>query len=451
MSITRTGCASLVVITLGVVGLTGIEPAPHVLMISIDGMRPVSYTTPGPAKIPTLRRLARQGVWAEGVVGVLPTVTYPSHTTMITGVLPARHGVEHNTILDPEGLSSGAWYWYSSQIRVPTLPGVVRARGLTAGAVSWPVTVGMDLDFNVPEFSRSGHRESLKMLEALSWPRSLVSGYESATGPLRWPASDDDRTGLAAWILRTYEPNLMLVHIFDNDSASHAAGPDSSEALAALEASDAHVAQLLDAAREAGLADRLDVVIVSDHGFVALEERLQVNALFREHGFLVVDDHGRITSWQAYFRAAGGSASVHIAPDASSDVHDRVGTLLRDLADDPANGIARVWTREDLDRAGAYPDAAFAVTMRPGFYTGGGHDRLRVPYSGRGGHGFDPALREMRASLIMAGPHVTRSGSLGEVRMTQIGPTIAGWFDVSLAPDADAPLETGATTASTAR
>lgn len=422
------------------VALAGKQPAPHVLMISIDGMRPASYTEAGPARIPTLRRLAREGAWAEGVTGVLPTVTYPSHTTMITGVPPARHGIVSNTILDPEGLSSGAWYWYASQIRVPTLPGVVRARGLTVGAVSWPVTVGMDLDFLVPEFPRSRHAESLHMLAALSWPRTLLGSYQAEAGSMGWPLTDDDRAGMAAWIMRTFRPNLMLVHIFDNDSASHDFGPDSPEALAALEKSDAHVAGILEAADAAGLGDELSVVIVSDHGFVGLNERLQPNTVLKEQGLIQVDENGRITDWKAYFKANGGSGTVHLAPDAGSAVRDQVAALFAELAADPANGIAKVWTPADLAAVGAHPDAALAVTMRPGFYAGGGHDSLRVPYPGRGGHGFDPALPQLQASLIVRRPGLNGVGSLGRVRMTQIGPTIASWFGVQLAPDADDPL-----------
>jgi len=103
--------------------LLAAEPARHVVLISIDGLRPSSYTSAAPAKIPTLRALAARGAFARGVVGVLPTVTYPSHTTMITGVPPAIHGIINNTWLDPEGRAAGAWYWYARAIQVQTLPG----------------------------------------------------------------------------------------------------------------------------------------------------------------------------------------------------------------------------------------------------------------------------------------------------------------------------------------
>ena len=76
------------------------------VVISIDGLKPSTYTADGPSKVPTLRRLAREGAYAEGVIGVTPTVTYPSHTTMISGVLPAVHGIYNNRILDPEEISN---------------------------------------------------------------------------------------------------------------------------------------------------------------------------------------------------------------------------------------------------------------------------------------------------------------------------------------------------------
>src|SRR5262245_4489329 len=109
--------------------------APHVIMISIDGLRP-KLLEESSVKLPTLRRLMDQGSWAR-VTGVLPTVTYPSHTTLITGVLPAVHGILDNRIFDPEGVSEQAWFWYSNAIKVSTLPGAVKGRGLSTAGVSW--------------------------------------------------------------------------------------------------------------------------------------------------------------------------------------------------------------------------------------------------------------------------------------------------------------------------
>ena len=114
--------------------------------------------------------------------------------------------------------------------------------------------------------------------------------------------------------------------------------------------------------------------------------------------------------------------------------------LLDAIVADPANGVDRLWTREDLQRIGAAPEASFALTMKAGFYMGTSHAALLQPTTGKGGHGFDPSMPALHASLILAGPDVARKGDLGVVRMTQIAPTLARWFGVRLVAEADQPL-----------
>jgi predicted AlkP superfamily pyrophosphatase or phosphodiesterase len=421
--------------------LTAQERTPHVVMISIDGLQPRLLTESTPLKLPTLRRLMEQGAWAR-VTGVLPTVTYPSHTTLITGVLPAVHGVVDNRIFDPENLSNQAWFWYSSGIKVPTLPGAVRARGLSTAGVSWPVTVGWALDYNVPEILRSRHRENLDLMAALSSPPRILESYGFSTGkPLAWPPTDADRAGLAAWMMRTFHPNLLLLHIFDTDSDAHTFGPDAPEALAAVERADLEVARVLDAVNQAGLTDQTDVVIVSDHGFLPVQRQLQPNYVFKRAGLLTMNERGQVTEWEASFHSSGGSGFVYLKRPDDRALVTRVGGLLEQIAADPNNGVEKVWSQSELRQAGAHPDASFGLTMKPGFYTGWAHDALLVNTTSKGGHGFDPARPEMKATLIMAGPDVPKAGDLGLVPMTRIAPTVAQWFDVQLSPQADRPLE----------
>jgi predicted AlkP superfamily pyrophosphatase or phosphodiesterase len=412
----------------------------RVVLISIDGLMPSSYTNPAlEAQTPNLRRLARAGVWADGLVGVLPTVTYPSHTTLITGVEPARHGIYDNQILDPEGRSNGAWYWYASAIKVPTLPMAARARGLRAAAVTWPVTIGMDLDVNAPEYVGSKHEESLEMLRALSQPAGLLDAAANVRGkPFGWPQTDRDRTDLATFILKTHDPHVLLVHLIALDSAQHSYGPGSPEALRTLQAVDAHVGEIVEAVRTSGHGASTTIAVVSDHGFLPVERQLQPNAALKQAGLLTVNERGTVTDWRAWFHSSGGSGYVFVKDAAD---RARVADLLEALRKDPANGIREVWTREALAARGAHPDAAFGFDVVDGFYTGGGHDVLVRASSSKGGHGFGPERPALHASLVMAGPAVTRRGSLGVVKMTQVAPTLAAILDVRLAADAARPLD----------
>src|SRR5262249_30398225 len=127
-------------------------PRRPVVMISLDGLRP-DYVTEADRhglRIPTLRGLLRRGSYATGVRGVLPTVTYPSHTTLVTGVAPARHGIYSNAVFDPLGTNQEGWYWYASDIRVPTLWDAARTAGIRTASVNWPVTVGAAITWDIP-------------------------------------------------------------------------------------------------------------------------------------------------------------------------------------------------------------------------------------------------------------------------------------------------------------
>ena len=416
--------------------------APHVVLISIDGLKPVAYTAAGPSKVPTLRALARRGAWAEGVTGVLPTYTYPSHTSIVTGVTPAVHGIYNNRVLDPEQTSNGSFYWYARDIKVPTLASALKSRDLTTAAVSWPVTVDADIDYLSPEFAGvTRHPMWLNMFRALAKPRHLLDTYESTLDkPLAWPWSDEIRTDLAAWIFRTYKPHLLMLHIFATDEAQHANGPGSPEALAAIERADANVKRMLDAIEATDLRDRTDVVVVSDHGFLPIAQQLQLNYAFKQAGLITTDAAGRISRWDAYFYPAGGTGFVVLRNPDDAGVLQRVTAIARQVAGDPANGVEAVLTRDDLRTLGADPRASLALTMKEGFATGLAHDVLLARTSERGAHGFLPSNPELRSSLIMAGPHVGTPGNLGVVRMTQIAPTIAGWFEVALAAQADRAL-----------
>src|SRR5260370_4462722 len=92
------------------------QPRPAIVLISVDGLKPeyVLQANAHSLKIPHLRRFLSEGTYSSGVHGVVPTVTYPSHTTLLTGVPPAAHGIYANTTFDPLGKNLGGWYWYAA-------------------------------------------------------------------------------------------------------------------------------------------------------------------------------------------------------------------------------------------------------------------------------------------------------------------------------------------------
>src|SRR5205085_5835213 len=110
----------------------------HVILISIDGLVPDYYTAPERVglRAPNLTALKKGGAFADGVEGVYPSVTYPAHTTLVTGVRPARHGIVQNRIFEPPTEpQTGAWYWYADALKSETLWTVAKKAGLKTAAV----------------------------------------------------------------------------------------------------------------------------------------------------------------------------------------------------------------------------------------------------------------------------------------------------------------------------
>src|SRR5579863_6934577 len=194
------------------------EQAPPLLvMISVDGMRP-DYITEADAhgaKIPNLRRFMKEGTYAEGVVGVVPTVTYPSHTTLVTGVWPAKHGIFANTTFDPLQQNNQGWYWYTEDIRVPTLWDAAAAAGRTTASLQWPVTVGAHITWNIPEFWRASTPDDAKLLRAVS-TRGLLEEAMADLGEYRGgidtsAQADESRGRFTEWILEKKHPALLTL------------------------------------------------------------------------------------------------------------------------------------------------------------------------------------------------------------------------------------------------
>lgn len=409
-----------------------------VLLISVDGMKPeavIAAQSHG-LKVPNLRRFMTDGAYASGVRGVLPTLTYPSHTTLLTGASPAKHGIFDNTTFDPLLRNARGWYWYAEDMKVPTLWDAAAAAHLKTANVYWPVSVAANISYNLPQIWRAGTDDDLKLQRALSTP-GLEQELSAELG--RYPggmeetvAEDEVRARFAVRLLEKKHPSLLTVYLTGLDTEEHLSGPFSPKSNETLERLDAVVGTLRAAAEKAA-PGRATVCVVSDHGFAAIEHDVNLYAAFREAGLFSVDKDNKVTGWKAMLWPAGGSAAVMLADPNDDLVRARVKSLLDKLASDPANGIDRIWSRAEIERAGGFPQAAFLVSLKIGYEMAYG---LSLPLitkpSNLGMHGYVPERAEMRSSFFIVGPQVPRGRSLGEIDMRQIAPTIAGILRIRL-------------------
>ncbi len=265
----------------------GQKPQQPLLIVSIDGMHPnyVLKADEYHLKIPNLRRILREGSHASGVRGVLPTVTYPSHTTMMTGVWPVKHGIYNNVTFDPLGKNLAGWYWYAEDIKVPTLWQAASRAGYAPLKV---VTAGQRHRLQPPTLRQTP--DDFKLLRAVATP-GIQTELKKYAGPYIMNlddaiAGDRARTAYASAMI-IHSACASMVHLAAVDHLEHEFGPFSKPAFEALEEDDKLIGDLERSFQEANASAA--ICIVSDHGFARNDRELNLNIPFVKAGLTTPD------------------------------------------------------------------------------------------------------------------------------------------------------------------
>ena len=416
-----------------------------VLLIAIDGLRPVDVREAKDKKIniPHLRRFMDEGSSARGVQGVLPTVTYPSHTTLLTGAAPARHEIVSNTSFDPLQINQTGWFWYGRDIKRDTLWDAAAKVGLSTANVHWPVSVGVrSIRWNLPQIWRTGHEDDAKLLDALATPKLLtelkVNGVPYAAGIDESIDADENRAEFAVNLIGKHQPEFMTVYLTALDHEQHLEGPASPAAYKVLERIDVLVGKLVAAQMEAH-PDAF-IAIASDHGFAALDTEVNLFRAFIDGGLITVDAQNKVTSWRAMPWPSGGSAAIIVADAADPKLEQQVADVLAELKKNPELKIDRILTQSEIQAKGGNPDAKFYIGFKPGA-AAGGYKGANAPLiskaSYRGTHGYFADEPAMRSSFMIMGADIRKGHDLGIIDMRSIAPTIAQILGASL-PKAEA-------------
>jgi predicted AlkP superfamily pyrophosphatase or phosphodiesterase len=381
----RSPWAILLLLALALVpGAAAAPPAAHrptLILISIDGLHPERLRQLAP---PTLLRWQAEGAHAEWMTPAFPTLTFPMHYTLATGLVPDRHGIVHNRMVDDElgpfrlslraAVADGRWYGAAEPLWV-----TARRAGLRSATLFWP---GSE--------ARIG---GLRPHDWLPYAGDMPNA-ERVDRVLRWLDRPAPR-----------RPNVITLYFAAFDEASHAHGPGSAEAAASLAGIDAALQRLEQGLRERGLFDAVDLVVVSDHGMAEVDvaNPRRLDARIALHDDEVV--------------SSGELAGIAPRPGRTA----RIEAALLGRHDG-----YQCWRREDLPvrwRYGRHPrvppivcqaDEGVHVTHAARLAQG---ERISV-----GAHGYAPELPNMRAIFIARGPRVARGVTLPPIDAVDVHP-----------------------------
>jgi hypothetical protein len=397
----------------------------RLLIISLDAAYEADAETL--LSLPNLGALADRGVFCRNVQTIYPSLTYPIHTSIITGCYPDKHGIPHNEKYAPDTpAAKRAWYWEAGDIRVPTLHQEAMRAGREVASILWPVSGrNKAIRYNFPEVhALAGENQTAKVLRYGSfwWLLKNELKYGKQRISTKQPHLDSFATLIAQKLIEKqynpettaliesgsrrrsrFMPDLLSIHLVDLDAARHQYGTHSKEAMEALHRLDQNVGILLKALNDAGVMDDTIIAVVSDHGQADVEREFALDAWLKANGV------------PARAQTLGLGAYIHCG---RGDYHRVMEILQENRAQ---LHIKTIYTRQQLRAMHAPQGIVLAVEPEDGIeYV----DDFKEEQH-RANHGFGPEHPAAQCLLWLSGPPFLQGARLRGIRIVDIAPTLA--------------------------
>lgn len=419
------------------------------ILLSLDALGNADFEDM--AKLPGFRRLMETGAWCSRNRSVYPSLTFPSHASIITGRNPAAHGIVNNYLMEP-GRTPARWYHYASALKCKTLWDYAAEAGKTVLSLSWPVSGGANIRYNLPEmnpakpkiWNPANFAAQMKLLFTHGTPalaaRSLMVNPALAKD---WffgtqPNLDKGMVKLFSKSLRRYACDIALCHIYGMDDAKHAHGAASAEAKAYLPMYSDFVDKLVnyvDEQRQAG--QNVTLMITGDHSQMDVANAVCGNMLLAGLGYSRWKG-GKPESWDAWMDSGDGMAYLYIRQDIAGDTLRRRITQRVAEAFHAQPGVAKVMEPDEFVPLGCDSSAALVFEAAPGYCfdgtwrEGAAETGFVVPSQYKAVHGYLPDIPGYETLFFCYGQDV-RQGEIDSMRITDILPTACGWL--GLTPD----------------
>ena len=422
------------------------KPAkPVVILITLDGFPARALEDPQ-LPMPHLRALAAAGVAAQSMRPINPTVTWPNHTAMVTGVDASKHFVMANGLITQSNDGAGPVLdrvaTKDKLVHARTLYEAAAEKGLITAQVDWVAIQGAKgVTWAFPEKPDLSDKSTSQIPEELI-AQGLITAEQVKKFGKREPAWHDQIwTDAAVDILKKHQPNLLLFHLLQTDGIQHEYGPLTPAAYAAYAYADACLGRVMEAVHKANLEDRTTYIIASDHGFAAFTHTISPNAALVEQGILT--KQGTVMKGDAWVMAEGGAAELFIHdPAQRAELVPRLKDLFAALP-----GIAHVYSNEEARAIGLPSEAdsdqapqLYLVAAPDYDFEDGTSGPVTRPNPTRGAHGYLNTDHDMQALFIASGAAIRQGATLGAIDNLRVAPTIASILGLSMPEAKESPL-----------
>ncbi|HTN74061.1 MAG TPA: alkaline phosphatase family protein [Pirellulaceae bacterium] len=409
----------------------------HVVVVCIDGF--ASYLLDDPkAPVPTVRQLAQAGSYAEqGMQVSNPAVTWPNHTSLVTGVRPEKHGVLANGVLVRGGVGVPVMVDPKRDqrdlVRVPTIIDAAHAAGLTTAEINWPCMRGSkSLDDSFSDVPDAVVHMTPRLRTELIAKGILRDDTQASFMASSAVGRDLVWTEAACHVIRARKPNLMFIHLLNCDATHHAVGAQTPAGYTANAYADMCLARIVAAVDSAGIRERTTIMVVADHGFAMTPQAIRPNALLRKEGLLSVTA-GKISDARVHVISEGGIGLVYCTdPGEAAADRERVKKLFLGQEGVADLLLPEAFVQHGLPHPREYSQAPDAVLVAKDGYAVSnsveGETFVVTNVEGKtslGSHGFLSTLPKMNAVCVLSGHGIRGGAKLTKVENIDVTPTIA--------------------------
>lgn len=407
---------------------SGVEKAKHVIMISLDGVYEADFEEL--CKKEAFKELISKGAYSKEVTTIYPTLTYPIHTSIITGVYPNKHGIIHNNYLQP-GVDANkqTWFWYSKEVKSRSLFDIASLYNMKTCSLFWPVTGNGNITYNIPEIlALEGENQSIKILKAgtANYLLDKEIKYRSTRDGIKQPALDKFTTKVAVDTIINKKPNLLAMHLVAVDYLRHEFGVWSEEANNALEVYNNSVLDVINASKKAGIYDDTIFVITTDHGLIDITTNVYINNILENNGFITRKDES--IEYTAYSQSTGLGAYIYVK-DNDEFIINKVRNLFENLINKEKYGIDKIFTNKELKDMNADKSYSFSIEAKTGFafkdeftdYEIKNQKDLGKSYAT---HGYSPLKEGYKNVFMISGYPIKNNYNLGKMNIVDIAPTV---------------------------
>ena len=354
---------------------------------------------------------------------VYPALTYPAHTTLVTGVDPRQHGIGHNQPHHPElEASMRPWYWDRAQVKVPNLFDAVKEAGGSCASVLWPVTgKTKSIRWNFPEvLALPGENQTWKMLRYGTplWLIQMELRHRSERVSLREPYLSDYATILLKDVIASHAPDLSAVHLVDLDDMRHHHGVFNRETRKAIQRLDHRAAEIWETMQHTPGMEGAALCLVSDHGQADVRETVSLGEALTRLGL------GSLFTVQS--NGFGAYLFFRQKEEEAAHLGELTDFLRQHLAELRASAV---YSAEDLAAMGAVEGVSLAVEAAPGVVY---DDGLPQAKREKATHGFGPGHPAENCLFALRGKGIREGVWIPDMPMRDVAPTLAGILGVKM-------------------